>query len=77
MQLPKEYKDVVEIILYNNLANLIAPQPTLVIPAGFEHFVSAVVIEYFGYWGLPSDLTDVIKGAIGNEINLKVIITEP
>ena len=75
MALPSDLGNIVEVIILNNLANLTAPTPTLLIPAGLESLFNTTVINQFNQLNLPPDLQQLVDTAIVNNPSLLIITT--
>jgi hypothetical protein len=73
MPLSKDLFDIIETITITNLANLTAPNPTLILPIGLDGLYTEVVTNNFDDLGLPSDVQDVVTAVVTNNPNLVII----
>ena len=73
--IPSDLQDIVIVTVYTNLANLIAPQPTLVLPPGSGSAFTAALFDFYDNLGLPNDIQQVAQTLILSD--LVTIITTP
>ena len=74
MPLGPGVQNIVEVITLSNLANLTAPIPTLVIPAGLEDlYITTIKNNVSDNIGLAPDVQQLVKSLIVN--NEVLIIT--
>lgn len=75
MPAPSDLRDLFQVVIYTNLANLADPVPTLVVPAGLQDLITAVAQNRFDALGLKTDIQDIVDTTIAN--NRAIIITTP
>jgi len=66
--IPSDLQDIVVVTVYSNLANLIAPQPTLVLPPGTGSAFTAALFNFYGSLGVPNDIQQVAQTLILSDL---------
>lgn len=73
--IPSDLQDIVIVTVYSNLANLIAPQPTLVLPPGSGSAFTAALFNFYSSLGVPNDIQQVAQTLILS--NLVTVVATP